>query len=82
MSSARPNEEAANLDRREHDKHAEHLRMVEGSLKHEGIYLNDDERALILRSLRGELSDEQFAQEARALVGIKGGAGTGDPPAK
>ncbi|MBA4542047.1 hypothetical protein H1164_03910 [Thermoactinomyces daqus] len=50
------------------EKAAAILRAVEGTLKHEGMRLTDEERALVLRFARGEISEDEFYAEALALI--------------
>lgn len=41
----------------------ESLRMAEGNIKHEGMYLMEEERELIREKARGNLTQKQFMDE-------------------
>lgn len=44
----------------EHNNLEEALKRVEGSLKHEGMYLDDEERELIIKRSEGKLTQKEF----------------------
>lgn len=47
--------------------------QAEANARLEGVELDDDERALIARRRRGEISQEEFLAAARDLAVRKGG---------
>jgi hypothetical protein len=46
----------------------EMLRSAIGTLKHEGIYLTDEEKALLMANFKGKISDEEFMKRAYELA--------------
>lgn len=46
------------------DKYDKAIKTAEGNIKHEGMYLTEYEKSLIKKSLKKELSHDEFLRRA------------------